>query len=182
MGLFSKKSGSRANSVNSDSTGKSGRKGSQTSLASTIRSPTTGQPGRSSSSGNASPPLPAIPSIELPPAPDPALDPSGYLRSIYAVRERSKFVIQAALRNQLTNFIVDMDKFKDVAEYVVSIIKVFLLFMLILSVCLLGVVITFSTQPLIPERREIMPLTIIQFLLMAAGSTLKLAAGLVSIK
>lgn len=126
MGLFSKKNGSRANSINSDSTGKFGRKGSQTSLASTIRSPTTGQPGRSSSSGNASPPLPAIPSIELPPAPDPGLDPSGYLRSIYAVRERSKFVIQAALRNQLTNFTVDMEKFKDVAEYVVSIIKVLL--------------------------------------------------------
>jgi hypothetical protein len=125
MGLFSKKNGSRANSVTSDSTGsKPGRKGSQTSLASTIRSPTTGQPGRSSSSGNASPPLPAIPSIELPPAPDPGMDPSGYLRSIYAVRERSKFVIQAALKNQLTNFTVDMEKFKDVAEYVVSIIKV----------------------------------------------------------
>lgn len=124
MGLFSKKSGSRANSVTSDSTGgKPGRKGSQTSLASTIKSPTTGQPGRSSS-GNTSPPLPAIPSIELPPAPDPGLDPSGYLRSIYAVRERSKFVIQAALKNQLTNFTVDMEKFKDVAEYVVSIIKV----------------------------------------------------------
>ncbi|KAH8150996.1 uncharacterized protein LAJ45_04697 [Morchella importuna] len=124
MGLFSKKNGSRANSVTSDSTGsKPGRKGSQTSLASTIRSPTTGQPGRSSSSGNASPPLPAIPSIELPPAPDPGMDPSGYLRSIYAVRERSKFVIEAALKNQLTNFTVDMEKFKDVAEYVVSIIK-----------------------------------------------------------
>lgn len=138
MGLFSKKSSSRANSVNSDSTGKSGRKGSQTSLASTIRSPTTGQPGRSSSSGNASPPLPAIPSIELPPAPDPGLDPSGYLRSIYAVRERSKFVIQAALKNQLTNFTVDMDKFKDVAEYVVSIIKVFFSPD---SFCLLGAVV-----------------------------------------
>lgn len=151
MGLFSKKSGSRANSVNSDSTGKSGRKGSQTSLASTIRSPTAGQPGRSSSSGNASPPLPAIPSIELPLAPDPGLDPSGYLRSIYAVRERSKFVIQAALKNQLTNFTVDMEKFKDVAEYVVSIIKVLFLFARILplsfEVHLLTVLLLFMANP-----------------------------------
>ncbi|RPB03525.1 DUF1688-domain-containing protein [Choiromyces venosus 120613-1] len=122
MGIFSKKSSSRANSVTSESTCKSNRKGSQTSLASTAKSP-SGQPGRSSSSGNTSPALPSIPSIELPPAPDPALDPSGYLRSIYAVRERSKFVIEAALKNQLTNFTVDMTKFKDVAEYVVSIIK-----------------------------------------------------------
>ena len=123
MGIFSKKSSSRANSVTSESTCKSNRKGSQTSLGSNARSP-TGQQGRSSSSGNTSPALPSIPSIELPPAPDPGLDPSGYLRSIYAVRERSKFVIEAALRNQLTNFTVDMTKFKDVAEYVVSIIKV----------------------------------------------------------
>ena len=65
-----------------------------------------------------------IPAVDLPPAPDPGLDPSGYLRSIYAVRERSRFVREAALRNQLTNFTVDMDKFSDVAEYVVSIIKV----------------------------------------------------------
>jgi len=61
---------------------------------------------------------------DLPPAPDPALDPSGYLRSIYAVRQRSRFVLDAALKDQLTNFTVDMSKFPDVADYVVSIIKV----------------------------------------------------------
>lgn len=115
MGLFSKKpSSSRANSVSSDGV-KSGRKGSQTSITSSSQPRT--------SYGTTASSLPSIPQIDLPPAPDPAIDPSGYLRSIYAVRERSKFVLQAALKNQLTNFIVDMDKFSDVAEYVVSIIK-----------------------------------------------------------
>jgi hypothetical protein len=33
-------------------------------------------------------------------------------------------VLDAALKDQLTNFTVDMTKFSDVAEYVVSIIKV----------------------------------------------------------
>lgn len=72
--------------------------------------------------------LASIPSeqIDLPPAPDPQLDPSGYLRSIYAVRERSRFVMDQALKNNLTNFHVDMTKFPDVARYVVSIIKVHL--------------------------------------------------------
>lgn len=70
--------------------------------------------------------LPSIPAVDadLPPPPDPALDPSGYLRSIYAVRQRSRFVLDAALKDQLTNFTVDMSKFPEVADYVVSIIKV----------------------------------------------------------
>lgn len=72
-----------------------------------------------------SPSLPTIPSIELPPAPDPTEDRPAYLRSIYAVRARSKLILEAALKNQLNNFNVDMSKFSDVAEYVVSIIKVF---------------------------------------------------------
>ena len=65
-----------------------------------------------------------VPRIDLPAAPDPQLDPSGYLRSIYAVRETSKHVIEAAKQNKLTNFDVDLDKFPDVVNYVVSIIKV----------------------------------------------------------
>ncbi|KAI5780769.1 hypothetical protein EDC01DRAFT_718625 [Geopyxis carbonaria] len=119
MGLFSKKSsGSRTNSVSSENLGKTGRKGSQTSVASSsMKSPI-----QRSSEGSTSP-LPSIPQVDLPAAPDPGLDPSGYLRSIQAVRERSRFVLEAALKNQLTNFIVDMNKFTDVAEYVVSIIK-----------------------------------------------------------
>jgi len=62
--------------------------------------------------------------VELPPAPNPQLDPSGYLRSIYAVRETSRHVLDAALKGRLTNFHVDLTKFKDVVNYVVSIIKV----------------------------------------------------------
>jgi len=66
----------------------------------------------------------STPLIELPPAPNPQLDPSGYLRSIYAVRETSRHVFDAALKGRLTNFDVDMTKFTDVVNYVVSIIKV----------------------------------------------------------
>ena len=62
--------------------------------------------------------------MALPPAPDPHLDPSGYLRSIYAVRERSSIVMESAKKDRLTNFIVDMTKFDDVSHYVASIIKV----------------------------------------------------------
>ena len=124
MGLFSKKSSSRTNSVTSENMHKAGRKGSQTSLAASIKSPTSSAHARASTQGHHSTLLPSIPAVDLPPAPDPQVDASGYLRSIFAVRERSRFVLQAALKNQLTNFTVDMSKFQDVAEYVVSIIKV----------------------------------------------------------
>lgn len=64
-----------------------------------------------------------MPDVPLPRAPDPALDPAGYLRSIYAVRERSRLVLDKAKANQLKHFTVDMSKFQDTAGYVVSIIK-----------------------------------------------------------
>lgn len=67
---------------------------------------------------------PQIPDIPLPRAPDPALDPAGYLRSVHAVRERSRLVLDKAKKNQLKHFTVDMTKFNDTAAYVVSIIKV----------------------------------------------------------
>lgn len=66
-----------------------------------------------------------MPDIPLPKAPDPNIDPAAYLRSIYAVRERSKLVLEKATRNQLRHFHVDMSKFHDTARFVVSIIKVF---------------------------------------------------------
>jgi hypothetical protein len=65
----------------------------------------------------------SIPEVPLPRAPDPALDPAAYLRSIYAVRERTKLVLEKAKANQLKHFTVDMSKFQDTAGYVVSIIK-----------------------------------------------------------
>lgn len=66
----------------------------------------------------------SLPQIALPRAPDPNLDPAGYLKSIYAVRERSHLVLEKAKKNQLRHFNVDMSKFQDTANYVVSIIKV----------------------------------------------------------
>ncbi|KAK5703543.1 hypothetical protein LTR17_022022, partial [Elasticomyces elasticus] len=64
-----------------------------------------------------------LPDIQLPKAPDPNLDPAGYLRSIYAVRERSRYVLGKAKRNQLRHFTVEMSKFADTANYMVMTIK-----------------------------------------------------------
>lgn len=60
----------------------------------------------------------------MPKAPDPALDPAGYLRSIHSVRDRSKIILQKAKANRLNHFDVDMSKFPETAAYVVSIIRV----------------------------------------------------------
>jgi hypothetical protein len=62
-------------------------------------------------------------SIEMPPTPDPVEKPAAYLRSIQAVRERTKIVLMRAKANQLNHFAVDMSKFQETADYVVSIIK-----------------------------------------------------------
>jgi hypothetical protein len=59
----------------------------------------------------------------MPRPPDPNVDPAAYLRSIYAVRERTKLVSEKAKRNQLKHFDVDMTKFGETAAYMVSIIK-----------------------------------------------------------
>jgi len=68
-----------------------------------------------------------IPRIDLPKAPDPHVDPAGYLRSIGSVRERCAPVLEKALKNQLQHFDVDMSKFEDTTSFVVSIIKVCIL-------------------------------------------------------
>jgi len=65
-----------------------------------------------------------MPDITLPSPPEPTLDPAAYLRSIYAVRARSKLIFGHARRNRLAHFDVDFDRFKETAKYVVSIIKV----------------------------------------------------------
>jgi hypothetical protein len=102
-----------------------GRKGSKPGM-----SPGASQPNSSNGSLRSPGPTPngsrptSFPDIPLPKAPDPTLDPAGYLRSIYAVRERSKLVLEKAKKNQLKHFTVDMSKFGDVASFVVSIIKV----------------------------------------------------------
>lgn len=93
-------------------------------------SPNGSQPNSSNGSLRSPGPTPngsrptSFPDVPLPKAPDPSLDPAGYLRSIHAVRERSKLVLEKAKKNQLKHFTVDMSKFGDVASFVVSIIKV----------------------------------------------------------
>ncbi|CAK7234737.1 hypothetical protein SBRCBS47491_009049 [Sporothrix bragantina] len=64
-----------------------------------------------------------LPKVDLPRPPDPALDPAGYLRSLPAVRERSRIISDKALRNELNHFDVDMTKFPDVVSFVAQIIK-----------------------------------------------------------
>lgn len=65
-----------------------------------------------------------LPKVDLPRPPDPQLDPVGYLRSIGAVRERSKIVLGKAMRNELNHFEVDMNKLPDVVRFVSGLIKV----------------------------------------------------------
>jgi hypothetical protein len=120
MGLFSRKpksgstpSASGGSRKNSSSLAEIGSMSSQSSL----KSPAT--PGFSKMSIP-----PTIPKIALPKAPDPHVDPAGYLRSIGAVRERCSVVLEKARRNKLNHFEVDMSKFADTTSFVVSIIKV----------------------------------------------------------
>ncbi|MCJ1348017.1 hypothetical protein MMC31_006247 [Peltigera leucophlebia] len=112
MGFFNRKNGKV--SPNGDSTKSDGTRSSKSSL----RSPPRASNGTGSSFSS-----PSLPDITLPPAPDPKIDPAAYLRSIYAVRERSKYVFVKAKRNQLAHFTVDLSKFNDTATYVVSIIN-----------------------------------------------------------
>lgn len=114
MGLFSRKTSSRNNSSNNTSDTHLSANGDGA-----VKSPFGMKRVNSNPAQNAS-----IPNIPLPKAPDPNLDPAGYLRSIYAVRERSQLVMEKAKRNQLRHFHVDMSKFEDTARFVVSIIKV----------------------------------------------------------
>ena len=112
MGLFTKKrSDAGLGSVSEQSV-----KG----LHKTSTSSTYGRP-----AGNSSPAATAtIPEIAIPKAPDATLNPAQYLRSIYAVRERSKIVLDLGKRNKLKHFDVDMTKFAETAQYVVMIINV----------------------------------------------------------
>lgn len=113
MGLFSRKNSK--NSIHSD-TEQDSYPSANSARASNV---SLRSPGLKTGSG-----LPAaIPEIPIAKPPDPTLDPAAYLRSIHAVRERSKIVLQKAKRNQLKHFDVDMSKFEATASYIVSIIK-----------------------------------------------------------
>lgn len=71
-------------------------------------------------------PLPSlkIPKLDLPRPPDPALDPAGYLRSLGAIRDRAKVLMEKAEDNELVHFDVDMNKFPNVVTFVSGLIKV----------------------------------------------------------
>ncbi|KAG9769219.1 DUF1688-domain-containing protein, partial [Aureobasidium melanogenum] len=64
-----------------------------------------------------------LPDIAIPDPPDPLVKPATYLRSIHAVRERTRLVLEEAKSNSLNHFDVDLSKFKDTADYVMAIIK-----------------------------------------------------------
>ena len=119
MGLFSRKN-SRPSVYSETLSIETG--GSRTSKASPTKSPLFARDG----SGWGSPLSPATTTELEPTLPkpvDPAVDPAGYLRSIHAVRERTRLVFEKAKRNDLCHFNVDLDKFSETAAYVVSIIK-----------------------------------------------------------
>lgn len=65
-----------------------------------------------------------LPKVDLPRPPDPQLDPVGYLRSLGAVRERSKIIMDKATRNELKHFDVDLAKLPNVVAFVSGLIKV----------------------------------------------------------
>ncbi|KAH0371248.1 DUF1688-domain-containing protein, partial [Aureobasidium melanogenum] len=109
MGLFSRKD-KKSSAVDAD-------KGPGSDAGSIHKSPAS-KPMNGNPSANAS-----LPHVPLPRAPDPALNPAAYLRSIHAVRERSKYVFELAKRNKSKHFDVDMTKFADTARFVVSIIN-----------------------------------------------------------
>lgn len=113
MGLFKNK-GSRNDSSFTDSSDKASMTGSISKAASIYVKTVNSSP-----SANAS-----LPEIPLPRAPDYNMDPAAYLKSVNAVRERSRMVFRLGQKGQLKHFNVDMSKFEETAQYVVSIIKV----------------------------------------------------------
>ncbi|KAH0542274.1 hypothetical protein FGG08_003301 [Glutinoglossum americanum] len=118
MGIFSKKT---SKSSNADTTSLRSTNSRKESSASSVKSPLSNQ--LPNSNGSFSLNTAVIPETSLPKPPDPSLDPAAYLRSIYAVRERCRIVMQKAKENRLTHFTVDPEKFDDTAKFVVSIIK-----------------------------------------------------------
>lgn len=116
MRLFHRKSSKDSSQGLKDGNGDAD---SRMSHSSSTRSPSMTQPANGSAFNS-----PSTSDITLPAPPDPKLDPAAYLRSIYAVRERTRYVLSQAKRNRLIHFDVDLSKFRDTAAYVVSIINV----------------------------------------------------------
>ncbi|PNY18229.1 Uracil catabolism protein 4 [Tolypocladium capitatum] len=117
MGLFSRKD-------------KAPRGASSATSQSTASSANSRGIGNRASAGSIAPGIPStpmsplkLPKVDLPRPPDPQLDPAGYLRSLGAVRERSKIITDKALRNELNHFDVDLNRFPDVVSFVTGLIK-----------------------------------------------------------
>ncbi|OAA72326.1 hypothetical protein ISF_01399 [Cordyceps fumosorosea ARSEF 2679] len=120
MGLFSRKDKSRRGDASLPTSHSTNSFGSSTSRSVVNRvsagSVTSGSP--------LSPLSPTkLPKMDLPRPPDPQLDPAGYLRSLGAVRERTKLVFDKLMANRLQHFDVDMAKFPDVVAFVSGLIK-----------------------------------------------------------
>ncbi len=117
MGIFSKKGKPNATAADTESISSkvSRTTTNTTSMQSPPNKPTNGFSQLASHSTT---------NVTLPPPPDPNVEPAAYLKSVYAVRERSKLVHDKAKRNQLNHFDVDLSKFSETAAYVVSITKV----------------------------------------------------------
>ena len=100
--------------------------GSQTSTVTrglTI-TPTSTFSNKSNSDFHLHSPAMSLSNIPIPGPPDPGVDPAAYLKSIHAVRDRSKMMMRMAMSSQLSHFDVNMDMFQNTADYVVSMIKV----------------------------------------------------------
>lgn len=127
MGLFSKKP-KAPKVVGKEFPGDSNSTTSFQSDHETLKSPisSNGRAFNRASGTGASIPnsAPFMPKVDMPKPPDPNLDPAAYLRSLGAVRERSKIVAEKAMTNTLNHFDVDMSKFSDVVSFVCGIIKV----------------------------------------------------------
>ncbi|KAL8799259.1 MAG: hypothetical protein Q9182_006026 [Xanthomendoza sp. 2 TL-2023] len=111
MGLFNRKS---KGSVDAESV---------TSKVSRTTSNLQSPPPTKAMNGISSFSSPLAINIPLPPPPDPSVDPAAYLRTVHAVRARSRIIHQRAKKNQLSHFDVDPSKFGETAAYLVSIIK-----------------------------------------------------------
>ncbi|KAL8757635.1 MAG: hypothetical protein Q9184_004160, partial [Pyrenodesmia sp. 2 TL-2023] len=116
MGIFSRKGKNNATVETESISSKVSR---TTTNTTNMQSPPPNKP----MNGFSQFPLPSTTNVTLPPPPDPSVEPAAYLKSIHAVRERSRLVYEKAKRNQLTHFDVDLTKFSETAAYVVSIIK-----------------------------------------------------------
>lgn len=96
-----------------------------------------------------------------------------YLKTLQAVRERSRLVLEAARQGKTNNFVFHEDRMKDVTEFVASVI----------DVSLSPSKISVTLEPPLTDPAHsatLAPTTTAAFPLTDDGSTLTLAVSLVS--